>query len=166
VIAAVLVVAFERGPACPAAGRRRLWSGFLAGAGAMAVMGVSISFMQPVLQRASLWVVTELRVLAALAVLTPMMLLRRDRRQLFTSLAGHGAWRHALPGTLIGNVLAMTLWVAAFKYTSVNAAAILNQTSTIFVVLLATWVLREAFTRRRFAGTLLAFSGALLVLVG
>jgi len=166
VIAAVLVVAFEPGPATFGAGRRRLWTGFLAGAGAMAVMGVSISFMQPILQHTSLWVVTELRVLAALAVLTPMMLLRRDRRQLFASLVGHGAWRHALPGSFLGNVLAMTLWVAAFKYTSMSAAAILNQTSTIFVVLLATWVLRESFTRRRFAGTLLAFSGAVMVLVG
>jgi drug/metabolite transporter (DMT)-like permease len=63
-------------------------------------------------------------------------------------------------------VLAMTIWVAAFKYTSVSSAAILNQTSTIWVVLLATWVLKEAFTRRRFIGTALAFSGAVLVLVG
>ena len=60
----------------------------------------------------------------------------------------------------------MTIWVAAFKYTSVSSAAILNQTSTIFVVILAAWVLRETFTRRRLIGTVLAFSGALLVLVG
>ena len=132
----------------------------------MAVMGVSISLMQPVLNRASLWVVTELRVLAALAVLTPMMLLRRDRRELFASLVGDGAWRHAWPGSFLGNVLAMTIWVAAFKYTSVNSAAILNQTNTIWVVLLATWVLKEVFTGRRLLGTALAFSGAILVLVG
>jgi len=166
VIAAVLVVAFDDGHAHLVADRRRLAVGFLAGAGAMAVMGVSISLMQPILVHGSLWVVTELRVLAALAVLTPMMLLRRDRRELFGSLVGHGAWRHALPGALLGNVLAMTIWVAAFKYTSVNSAAILNQTSTIWVVLLATWVLKEPFTGRRFLGTALAFAGAVLVLAG
>ena len=166
VMAAVLVVAFDQGPAHLLADRRRLVIGFSAGIAAMAFMGVSISLMQPILQRASLWVVTELRVLAALAVLTPMMLLRRDRKVLFASLVGHGAWRHALPGAFLGNVLAMTLWVAAFKYTSVNSAAILNQTNTIFVVLLATWLLKEAFTRRRLIGTVLAFSGAVMVLVG
>jgi len=166
VIAAVLVVAFDDGHAHLLADRRRLVVGFLAGAAAMAVMGVSISLMQPILARGSLWVVTELRVLAALAVLTPMMLLHRDRRELFTSLTGHGAWRHALPGSFLGNVLAMTIWVAAFKYTSVNSAAILNQTNTIWVVLLATWLLKEPFTRRRLVGTALAFSGAVLVLVG
>jgi len=166
VIAAVLVVAFDQGPAHLLADRRRLVIGFSAGIAAMAFMGVSISLMQPILQRASLWVVTELRVLAAMAVLTPMMLLRRDRKVLFASLVGHGAWRHALPGAFLGNVLAMTLWVAAFKYTSVNSAAILNQTNTIFVVLLATWLLKEVFTRRRLIGTVLAFSGAVMVLVG
>jgi len=166
VMAAVLVVAFDQGPAHLLADRRRLVIGFSAGIAAMAFMGVSISLMQPILQRASLWVVTELRVLAAMAVLTPMMLLRRDRKVLFASLVGHGAWRHALPGAFLGNVLAMTLWVAAFKYTSVNSAAILNQTNTIFVVLLATWLLKEVFTRRRLIGTVLAFSGAVMVLVG
>ena len=166
VIAAVLVVAFDKGHAHLVTDRRKLVVGFLAGASAMAFMGVSIAFMQPILNRASLWVVTELRVLAALAVLTPMMLLRRDRRNLFGSLLGRNAWRHALPGSFLGNVLAMTIWVAAFKYTSVSSAAILNQTNTIFVVILAAWVLKETFTQKRLIGTLLAFSGAVMVLVG
>lgn len=166
VMTALTVVAFDKGHADVVLERRRLWTGFLAGASAMAVMGVSITIMQPILQRTSLWVVTELRVLSALAVLTVMMLARRDRRELFSSLASHGAWRHALPGSFIGNVLAMTIWVAAFKFTSVNSAAILNQTSTFFIVVLATWVLKEPFTRGRLIGTLLAFSGAVMVLVG
>lgn len=166
VVAAVLVVAFEGGHVHAHIDRRRLVTGFLAGVAAMALMGVSIALMQPVLGRTSLLVVTELRILAALAVLTPAMLLSPDRRALFTSLIGHGAWRHALPGSIIGNVLAMTIWVAAFKYTSVNSAAILNQVNTIFVVLLATWFLREPFSRRRLAGTALAFSGAVMVLAG
>lgn len=166
VIAALLVVAFDKGHPHVILDRRKLVTGFLAGAAAMAVMGVSITLMQPILKRSSLWVVTELRVLAALAVLTVMMVARRDRRELFTSLVGQGAWRHALPGSLIGNVLAMTIWVAAFKFTSVNSAAILNQTSTFFIVLLAARLLKEPFTRARLIGTLLAFSGAVMVLAG
>ena len=166
VIAAVLVVSFDKGHPHIQVDRRRMTTGILAGAAAMAVMGVSINLMKPILNKGSLWVITELRVLAALGVLTVMMLLRKDRRELFASLTGHGAWRHALPGSFLGNVLAMTIWVAAFKYTSVNSAAILNQTNTIFVVLLATWLLKEPFTRHRLVGTLLAFTGAILVLVG
>ncbi len=166
VIAAVLVVAFDKGHAHLTTDRKRMAVGFLSGAGAMAVMGVSISLMQPILSGFPTLMVTELRALAALVVLTLMMFLRKDRRDLFASLSGHGAWRHALPGSFIGNVLAMTIWVAAFKYTSVNSAAILNQTNTIWVVIMATWFLKETFTRRRLIGTALAFTGAIMVLTG
>jgi drug/metabolite transporter (DMT)-like permease len=166
VMAALLVVGFEHGREQVVRDRRRMVAGFLAGGAAMAVMAVSITLMQPVLERGSLWLVTELRALAALVTLTAMMLLRRDRRELFASLATRGAWRHALPGSFLGSVLSLLLWVAAFKYTSVNSAAILNQTSTILVVVLAAWMLKEPFTRGRLAGTVLAFSGAVMVLVG
>ncbi len=166
VILAILVVAFDKGHADTHVGRRNLVIGFAAGGVAMALMGVSVAIMQPVLKGTSVFVATELRMLAALAVLTPMMLLHKERRELFTSLTGHGAWRHALPGTLMGNVLSMTLWVAAFKYTSTHSAAILNQLNTIFILILATWLLKEVFTRARLVGTILAFGGALLVLLG
>lgn len=169
VAAAMVVVARDQeGSGTPAhhPGRRRLWSGLLAGAAAMAVMAVAIALMQPVLQRAPLLLVTELRILAALAVLAPVTLLHPRRRSLLGSLAGRGALRHALPGALLGNVLSMVLWVAAFKFTAVNSAAILNQTNTVIVVLLASLWLKEPFTRRRLAGTALAFAGAVLVLAG
>lgn len=166
VIGALLVVSMEKRRVEDHIERRRKLTGFAAGAAAMAVMGVSITLMQPVLARHSVWVVTELRILTSLVVLSAMMLQRQDRRDLFTSLVGRGAWKHALPATLIGNVLAMTLWVAAFKYTAVNSAAILNQTSTFFIVTLATWILKEPFTRHRLAGTVLAFSGAVVILIG
>ena len=164
IISAVLVVSFERGHPRSRLDRRRMATGFLAGAAAMATMGVSITLMKPVLAQASPWVVTELRSVAALATLTAMMFLRRDRRDLFASLAGHGAWRHALPASFLGNVLSMLFWVAAFKYTSISSAAILNQTNMILVVIMATWILKEPFTRHRLLGTALAFTGAVMVL--
>ena len=166
VIASLVVVALEKGHSHVVLDRRRMITGFLAGSASMAVMGVSIPLMQPVLQHTSPWVVTELRALAALVVITLAMLLHKDRGALFASLVGHGAWRHALPGSFLGNVLSMSLWVAAFKYTSVNSAAILNQTSTVWVVILAAWLLKEPFTRGRLMGSLLAFTGAALVLAG
>lgn len=166
VMAALLVVGFEHGRQEVVLDRRRMLTGFLAGGAAMAVMAVSIILMRPILERASVWVVTELRVLAALAALTVMMLAHRDRRELFRSLLASGAWRHALPGSFLGNVVSMLLWVAAFKYTSVHSAAVLNQTNTILVVVLATWLLKEPFTRGRLVGTVLAFSGAVMVLAG
>jgi drug/metabolite transporter (DMT)-like permease len=62
-------------------------------------------------------------------------------------------------------VLAMTLWIAAFKLTNINIAAILNQTNTIFIIILASVFLNEKFTLRKLIATILAFSGSIIVIL-
>jgi len=164
VIAAVLVVAHRKsGSPLPT---RRVVSGIFFGAAAMAIMAVSIVLMQPVLSGASVFWVTELRMLAALAVLLVMFAWQKDRRQLLAPLWQKGSRHYAFWGALLGNLLSMTLWVGAFKFTAVNSAAVLNQTNTVFVVVLASVFLKEAFTRRRLLATILAVAGSLLVLLG
>jgi len=164
VIAAVLTVAYRKsGSPLPT---RRVMSGILYGVAAMAVMAVSIVLMQPVLSGASVFWVTELRMLAALAVLLAMFAWQKERRQLLAPLWQKGSRHYAFWGALLGNLLSMTLWVGAFKFTAVNSAAVLNQTNTVFVVVLASVFLKETFTRRRLLATVLAVAGSLLVLLG
>ena len=164
VIAAVLVVAYRKsGSPLPT---RRIMSGIFFGVAAMAIMAVSIVLMQPVLQSASVFWVTELRMLSALAVLLAMFAVQKERRQLLAPLWRKGSRHYAFWGALLGNLLSMTLWVGAFKFTSVNSAAVLNQTNTVFVVVLACVFLKESFTRRRLLATALAVAGSLLVLLG
>lgn len=164
VIAAVLTVAYRKsGTPLPT---RRVMSGILFGVAAMAIMAVSIVLMQPVLSGASVFWVTELRMLAALAVLLVMFAWQKDRRKLLAPLWQKGSRHYAFWGALFGNLLSMTLWVGAFKFTSVNSAAVLNQTNTVFVVVLASVFLKETFTRRRLLATVLAVAGSLLVLLG
>jgi len=164
VIAAVLVVAYRKsGTPLPT---RRVMSGILFGVAAMAIMAVSIVLMQPVLSGASVFWVTELRMLAALAVLLVMFAGQKGRRQMLAPLWQKGSRHYAFWGALLGNLLSMTLWVGAFKFTSVNSAAVLNQTNTVFVVVLASVFLKETFTRRRLLATVLAVAGSLLVLLG
>jgi drug/metabolite transporter (DMT)-like permease len=164
VIAAVLTVAHRKsGSPLPT---RRVVSGICFGAAAMAIMAVSIVLMQPVLSRASVFWVTELRMLAALAVLLAMFAWQKNRRQMLAPLWQKGNRHYAFWGALLGNLLSMTLWVGAFKFTAINSAAVLNQTNTVFVVVLASVFLKEAFTRRRLLATILAVAGSLLVLLG
>lgn len=166
VMMALFVVAREKAHPQTYKNKPKFFAGILAGASGMALTAISITLMQPILKSKSFWVVTELRLIAALIILTTMMFFRKDRRDLFDSLSGHGAWRHALPGSILGTVLGMTVWAAAFKFTSVNAAAILNQTTTFFIVGLASIILKEPFTKARFFGTVLAFLGVVMVLTG
>jgi drug/metabolite transporter (DMT)-like permease len=164
VIAAVLVVAYRKsGSPLPT---RRVMSGIFFGVAAMAIMAVSIVLMQPVLSRVSVFWVTELRMLSALAVLLLMFAWQKERRQLLAPLWQKGSRQYAFWGALLGNLISMTLWVGAFKFTAVNSAAVLNQTNTVFVVVLASVFLKEAFTRRRLLATVLAVAGSLLVLLG
>lgn len=138
--------------------------GILLGAGAMFFMALGIILMKPVLQKASVLWVSEIRQLAAMVILVIFLLVDKGRRQMFDSLIHRRNWRHAFPGTIFGNFISMTIWLAGFKFTDVNSAAILNQTNTIFIVILASLWLKEPFTLRRWMASLLAFSGSVLVL--
>ncbi len=164
VIAAVLTIAYRKsGSPLPT---RQIMSGIFFGVAAMAIMAVSIVLMQPVLSETSVFWVTELRMLAALAVLLVMFAWQKDRRQMLAPLWHKGSRHYAFWGALLGNLISMTLWVGAFKFTAVNSAAVLNQTNTVFVVVLASVFLKEKFTRRRLLAMFLAVAGSLLVLLG
>jgi drug/metabolite transporter (DMT)-like permease len=164
VIAAVLTIAYRKsGSPLPA---KQVMIGIFFGAAAMAIMAVSIVLMQPVLSGASVFWVTELRMLSALVVLLVMFAWQKDRRQMLAPLWQKGGRMYAFWGALLGNLISMTLWVGAFKFTAVNSAAVLNQTNTVFVVILASVFLKEAFTRRRLLAMILAVAGSLLVLLG
>jgi drug/metabolite transporter (DMT)-like permease len=164
VIAAVLTIAYRKsGSPLPT---RLVISGIFFGAAAMAIMAVSIVLMQPVLRETSIFWVTELRMLAALAALLFMFAWQKDRRQMLAPLWQKGSRHYAFWGALLGNLISMTLWIGAFKFTAVNSAAVLNQTNTVFVVVLASVFLKEKFTRRRLLAIILAVAGSLLVLLG
>ncbi len=163
IITAVLAATFERPE--KKLELKNIVLGIMSGAAAMFFMAMGVVQMKPALTKTSVFWVTELRLLAALIVLTFMILIHHMRKEWLGSLMSPKNWRHALPATILGNVIAMTLWVTAFKFTDVNSAAILNQTNTIFIVLLATFILKEPFTLRRAIASTLATGGSILVLL-
>ena len=76
------------------------------------------------------------------------------------------SWRFSLSGAFLGSYVALMLWIAGMKYTQVGVAAILNQTSTVFILVLAALFLEERFTRRKALAVLLAIAGIVVVTVG
>ena len=66
-------------------------------------------------------------------------------------------------GSILGTFLSVIFWLAGYKYTLAGRAAIYNQLSTIFIILLAAIFLKEAMTRRKWLAVSCALSGALLV---
>ena len=68
-------------------------------------------------------------------------------------------WGKLVLAAFVGQFLAMVLWLAGYKYTLASVAAILNETASVFILLLA-WVwLKEPLTRRALAGVGLTLAG-------
>jgi drug/metabolite transporter (DMT)-like permease len=85
--------------------------------------------------------------------------------QLFLGFRRRDTWKAMIPMSILGPFLATLFWVAGFKHLTAGRAAIFNQLSTVFIVLLAYLVLREKFTMRKIAGILLAVAGSLVVAI-
>ncbi len=139
-----------------------LFYGFIS----MLFMGLSVVLMKPVLDKfSSLWVI-EVRYIFGLIVLFFMILFNKDRSKLFSSLSDRENMKDAFGGTFLGSFLAVILWASAFKLTSLNSAAILNQTNTIFIIIFASIFLKEKLTLRKGIASILGVIGSLIVMVG
>jgi len=146
--------------------RRALLAGIAYGLLAMGTVALAIVVAKPALTASPVIWATTVRQVATLAVMLPAALIHPQRRRLLGVFRPSPSWRFSLPGTLLGSCLALLLWIAGMKYTEVGAAAILNQTSTIFVLILATLFLRERFTKVKLVAALLAVGGIVLVTQG
>jgi drug/metabolite transporter (DMT)-like permease len=164
VVAGVLVAAWHRPP--PGVTRTRLVAGVLWGAAAMATLAFGIVLAKPVLNDSPVLWATTVRQVASLVAMLPFALHRSRRREVLDAFRPAKAWKYSLPGTVLGSYLALILWIAGMKYTQAGAAAILNQTSTILVLLLASLFLREPFTGRKVLAAVLAVAGILMVTLG
>ncbi len=140
--------------------------GVLWGISAMACMAVGIVMMKPILDTYSLLWVLEVRLVGGIAVLLLILAFNKKRREILGTLFVKQGWGYLLSGSFIGAYLALILWVAGIKYTQASQASALNQTSNIFVFVLAGVFLKERMTKQRVIGIGLAVIGVYLVTFG
>ena len=146
--------------------RKDLLQGILWGVLATACMAVGIVMIKPLLTRSPLFWATEIRLVGAVPALCLILAVHPLRRRVLSSIKSPGSFRFTITGSIIGAYAAMVIWLAGMKYTPVSIASALNQTSSIFVVILAALFLKEPLTPRRIRAITLAFLGALLVSLG
>jgi drug/metabolite transporter (DMT)-like permease len=140
-------------------------SGALFGMGAMLTVALAIVVAKPAFDTGSLVEVALIRILSGTGALLLWMLPSAERRAAVTILRPSPLWGAMLPATLLGTCISMLFWVGGFKYTDAATAAVLNQTTTVFTLLLARMMLGEPLTPRRVAGVVLGFSGAVCVML-
>ncbi len=125
---------------------------------AVALMAVSIILVKRVLEAQPLLWVTGWRMLGALAGMAVIAIVRGETAQLAPPTVGM-PWRKLALAAFIGQFLAMVLWLAGYKFTQASVAAILNETASIFILLLAAFWLKEPLTRRALVGVGLTMAG-------
>ena len=145
---------------------RRLTIGILIGVFAMITLAVGIVIAKPVLDRSPVLWATTVRQIGCLFVMIPSAFISPHRREILHTFKPSKAWKFSLPGSILGSYLALIFWITGMKYTLAGTAAILNQSSTIFILIFATLFLRERFTTKKLLASALAFSGIIMVTLG
>lgn len=131
---------------------------------AIVLMAISIILVKRVLEQQPLLWVTGLRMVGAIAGMAAIAWFRGEFAHLAPPTVGM-PWRRLVFAAFIGQFLAMVLWLAGYKYTLASVAAILNETASIFILLLAAIWLKEKLTRRAIIGVGLTLSGVSVMLM-
>jgi drug/metabolite transporter (DMT)-like permease len=125
---------------------------------AIVLMAVSIVMVKRVLEAQPLLWVTGLRMVGALLGMAAIAWFRGESAQLAPPTVGM-PWRRLAFAAFIGQFVAMILWLAGFKFTQASVAAILGETASVFILILAAIWLKEPLTRRAVLGVGLTLSG-------
>lgn len=146
--------------------RRNLTWGILFGILAMATMAVGIVMIKPLLNHSHLLWVVEVRLLAGCLGLGAIILFHPGRRKIMSSVISVQSWQYMLPGSFLGAYLSMVIWMGGMKYTQASIASALNQTSNVFIFILAALLLKEPVNLIRMIAIILAFAGVVIVTLG
>jgi drug/metabolite transporter (DMT)-like permease len=133
-------------------------SGVLLGVLAILLMAIAIVMVKRVLEAQPLVWVSLIRMGGALV---GILLIAGVRGELGTlhprRMRVH--WPTLLLAAFVGQFLSTLFWLGGYKYTDAMIAAIINESSSAFIVLLAWLWLREPMDRRRAGGIALAMAG-------
>lgn len=142
-----------------------LRQGAVLGVLSVLLMAAGVILAKPVLETQDfLWVVT-LRVAAGVALMVGIATVRREWSSLLAACRAVRHWPAVVSGSLMGSYVALLFWLAGYKYADASIAAVINELAAIFIVGLATWLLRERVTVRQLTGGALALAGVLVVVL-
>lgn len=138
--------------------------GMLLGAASIAVMAVAIVIVKRVLEESPLFWITLIRMSAALVVLGAVLAWRGELRSVVTGMSIL-PWRLLLPAAFVGQYLSTLMWLGGYKFAPASVAAVLNESASAFIVLLAWLWLKEPVSRRAITGIALTLTGVTVMLI-
>ncbi len=133
---------------------------------AMIVNGIGVVMVKRILEVSPLLWVTEVRLLGGILILLPLILMHPMRKKMIHSMFQRVGWQYTFLGSMFGTYFAMVLWLGGMKYTYASIASALNQTSGIFIFIMAAIFLKEPINFQRTIGIILGVGGGILVVFG
>jgi drug/metabolite transporter (DMT)-like permease len=131
---------------------------------AVLLMAIGIVMVKHILeQQPFLWTV-EIRLLGGTIGMLMVMLIRGRTQVTIDQFRAPHNWSQICVGSFLGAYVAIMFWMAGYKYTLASIASVLNETASIFIMLLAWLMLREPLTRRKLLGLTCSFGGVVLML--
>jgi drug/metabolite transporter (DMT)-like permease len=146
--------------------RKDLIWGIIFGVLAMATVGAGIVLIKPILNNASILWISEIRLLGGILSTIIVIISLPQGRAIWASFKTHNHWKYTFSGAFLGTYVAMICWLIGMKFTNVSIAAALNQTSNLFVFILAWLILKESMNLLKIIGIILGVSGVYIILNG
>ena len=144
--------------------RTQFWVGCMSGAAAMATVSFAIVLVKPVLNSYPLIWIATIRLAGGLTVLLLLLPFHRDRKIVYRVFKPSPEWKWMAGGTFFGTYLSLITWLGGFKYSQAGRIALLNQTSTMLIVMFAAIFLKERLTPVKLLAVAMAFTGAAIIL--
>ncbi len=142
--------------------RRDVRRGIGLGITAIILVAAGVVIAKPALNHTPLLWAIEMRYLGGLVgVLSFRPFLKGKVAQAVPQLTS-SEWL-AVFGSAAAAYFQMILWLGGMKYAQASIAAVLNQTATIFTIVLAALILHEPLTRVRIGAAALAITGVVLI---
>ena len=163
VLGGILVVVYQR--RYQSVDHAALIKGIAFAAAAVFLTASGVVAMKPILANTGFFWIVSLRMLAGVIGMFIFLSLRGQLSSTYHVIAkGEHRWGYIILASVAGSYLAMLLWLGGFKYADASVASVLNESSNVFIVIMAWLFLKEEFSMRKVVGVSLAFAGILVFL--
>ena len=145
--------------------KRDLYIGILFGIMANILTAYSVLIIKPIMKNNSVIYVALYRFSIGLFFGIIINLVKSGTKTVIQKFKQGLTNQYVVFGAILGTYLSVIFWLAGYKYTLAGRAAIYNQLSTVFIIILARVFLKEPMTSKKIIGVSLAIFGAMIVSV-
>jgi drug/metabolite transporter (DMT)-like permease len=137
--------------------------GVLYGFAAQALTAFSVLLLKPIMEIHPVVPIALVRFSTGAVLSIGFLVFAKGSSALFETFKQGLKHPPLIMGSFLGTFLSVIFWLAGYKYTLAGRAAIYNQLSTIFIIIMAAIFLKEAMTQKKWLAVCCALCGALLV---